>query len=62
MRNLSTIERSHSSLNAGDLPLVHIQVFVYRLSGEERSAPPNALGQFLEPLLDDRINTNADGL
>ena len=43
---------------SGDLPLVQ-EVLAYRLSGEERSAPPDALG--LEPRLDGRINANADG-
>ena len=62
MRNpLAAIERSHGFLNAGDLPLVQVEVFVYRLSGEGRSAPPGTLGQFLQSLLDDRINADADG-
>ena len=58
---LAAIERSHGFLNAGDLPLVQVQVLVYRLSGEERSAPAGALGQFLQSLLAGRINANADG-
>ena len=33
---LAAIERSHGSLNAGHLPLVQLQVLVYRLSSEER--------------------------
>ena len=34
---------------------------LYRLSGEEGSAAPGALGQFLQSLFDPRINANADG-
>ena len=52
---LAAIERSHGFLNASDLQLVQVEVLIYRLSGEERSAPPRALVQFLEPLLDGRI-------
>ena len=59
--SLAAIERSHGFLNAGDLPLVQVEVLVYRLSGEERSAPPGTLGQFLQSLLAGRINANADG-
>jgi hypothetical protein len=58
---LASIERSYGCLNAGDLPLVQVQVLIYGLSGEERSAPSGALCQFLEPLLDGSINANADG-
>ena len=58
---LAAIKRNHGLLNAGDLPLVQVQVFVYRLGGEERSAPAGALGEFLQPLLAGRINANADG-
>jgi hypothetical protein len=52
MRNpLAAIERSLGFLNAADLPLVQVQVPIYRFSGEERSAPPGALGQFLDRFL-----------
>ena len=59
---LAAIERSHGSLNDGDLPLVQVQVLIYRLSGEEGSAAPGALGQFLQSLFDPQIDANADGL
>ena len=41
MEPFAAIERSHD-WNAGGLPLVHVQVLIYRLSGEERSALPGA--------------------
>ena len=47
MRNpLAAIEGSRGFLNADDLPLVQVEVLVYRLSGEERSAPPRLLASF----------------
>src|SRR5262245_10225190 len=62
MRNpLATIKRNHGFLNAGDLPLVQVDVLAYRLSGEEGPAPSGTLGQFLQSFLDHQINANADG-
>ena len=41
--------------DADSLPFVQAEALVDRFSGEERAVPAGALGQFLQPLLDDRI-------
>ena len=45
MEPFAAIERSHG-WNAGDLPLVQVQVLIYRLSGEERRLCPVLLASF----------------
>ena len=43
---LPPIERNHGLLNAGDLPLIQVQVFVYGIGREERTTPSGAFGEF----------------
>ena len=50
----ATIKRGEGSRDAGDLPLVRVEVRGDCLGGEERTGAPCALGEFLKPALVER--------
>ena len=45
----AAIERGEGFGDAGDLPLVDVEIGNDRFGGEERTAPTGALGEFLQP-------------
>jgi hypothetical protein len=49
---LTGVERCDRLVNANDLPLVHIEIFIDGFCREECSAAAGALGEFLKALFD----------
>src|SRR5208282_4985835 len=58
---LAAVERRDRLLDAGDLPLVDIEILVDRLGREKRAAAAGAPGELLQPLLRGLIDTNGEG-
>ena len=55
---LAAIKRRKRFFNAGNLPLVQVEVFVDRLGSEERAASPGTRGQFSSRfLIDESMRT-----
>lgn len=45
----SAVKRGERFCDAGDLPLVYVEVLVNGFGGEKRTAPTGTLGQLLKP-------------
>lgn len=61
MRNSAlAIDTLDCRFDAGDLPLIHVEILVDRLGREERAAAPGVLGQAFEALLGGGINSNGE--
>jgi hypothetical protein len=50
----ASVKRGERARDAGDLPLVGVEVGGDRLGREERSAAARALGEFLKPFFAER--------
>jgi hypothetical protein len=48
---IATIERRHGSLDAGDLPFVHVEILIERFGGEKRARAPVLLASFSKRFL-----------
>src|SRR5438552_3363065 len=57
----AAIEGRDRPLDAGNLPLVDVEVLVDRLGREEGTAAARALGQFLQPLLGGGVDPHREG-
>src|SRR5258708_28703124 len=59
--SFAAIERGDRLLDAGNLPLIDVEVLLDRLAREERTAAARVLGQSFEPLLGGRVDPHGEG-